>query len=65
MAVKVGDMVLWGKNRRRAKVTGLYKGAISRIEMPPGSGTEYAPLIENGRNVEEYVISGQINMFDD
>ncbi len=62
--IKTGTIILWGERRKRAKVISLYKKAVARIEMPPESGRIYAPLIEDGLNVESWAEENQLSLFD-
>ena len=57
-------LILFGKRKKLAKVTSwaFQNIAIAQMEMPPGSGMIYMPLIENGRNVEEWKEEKQLSM---
>jgi hypothetical protein len=37
----------------------MENGVVYLTEEPPGSGMFYLPLVENGKNVEEFEIVGE------
>lgn len=52
--VKIDDVILWGRKKQRARVTKTDGVRIYQMEMPPGSGMIYMPLVHEGKNAEEW-----------
>jgi len=55
----------WGKGKTLVRIYNMENGIVYCIESPPDSGRYYLPLVEDGRNVEEYEIlrHKQLNLF--
>lgn len=51
-----------GKHKKLVKVHRMENGVVYLTEEPPGSGMFYLPLVENGKNVEEFEILEQEQM---
>ena len=49
----------WGKKKALVKIHRMENGVVYLTEEPPGSGMFYLPLVENGKNVEEFEIVGE------
>jgi hypothetical protein len=41
------------------KICRMENGVVYLTEEPPGSGSFYLPLVEGGKNVEEFEIVGE------
>lgn len=62
-------LALQGKRKKLVKICRIENGVVYLTEEPPGSGKYYLPLVQDGRNVEEFKIlhdkQEQMNLFDD
>jgi hypothetical protein len=47
-------LALRGKRKKLVRIARMENGVVYLTEEPPGSGTYYLPLVENGKNVEEF-----------
>lgn len=60
-------LAYWGKKRKLIKILRLTEtGAVAQYEPVDEPGMIFAPLIENGKNVEEFEIikNEQLSLFD-
>ena len=49
-------IALYGKRKKPVKICRMENGVVYLTEEPPGSGSFYLPLVEGGKNVEEFEI---------
>ena len=49
----------WGRKKALVKIHRMENNVVYLIEEPPGSGSFYLPLVEGGKNVEEFEIVGE------
>lgn len=49
-------LALYGKRKKLVKIHRIENGVVYLTEEPLGSGMFYLPLVEDGKNVEEFEI---------
>jgi hypothetical protein len=49
----------WGRKKALVKIHRMENKVAYLIEEPPGSGSFYLPLVEGGKNLEEFEIVGE------
>lgn len=52
-------IALRGKRKKPVKICRMENNVVYLTEEPPGSGSFYLPLVEDGKNVEEFEIVGE------